>query len=576
MTTVQTAHLPLDAIHPSNFNPRKYFDKNLLGELSESIKQDGVIQPIVVRPLNEGYEIVAGERRYRASQLAGLDAIPCTIKDIDDETAIRLATKENLEREDMSIIEESYAAQSALTLVEGDRKAACSVLSWTEQKLNKRLLLLNLCKKGQDMLMKKKINIGHAELISSLSEAMQEKAIESVIEKGISVAELKSKLAEYAYQLSAAIFNTEGCNGCPNNSSTQFALFDECVGEGQCMKPECYEDKQQNKLAYIKKSKEEDYNVVYLDVERTRDSYNYIQATKVGMEQFSQCQQCGKCGALISTRVETLGSTDDDVCFDTKCYDEKVQANNPQDTVAVTTQAVSKKATSKQASKTKKAADNKPPKKVLEYKTRLYKTIVAKELATDAHLMLAMNAAILLEALPKQHLGSELNDKLKGFFQLPDTLGKCTSHKREDNIKALYALEDAVLHEIIAYATTVNATAGANSFDLSAEDRPVMALLDILKPELAEHFVMDDEFLQANPKVGMIGLLKEAGFDVFYNAKEGKDDAFNKLAKGTIKAIVEKVKTSGFAMKGFVPKALYYKGYINHVRGEAPATQDAA
>lgn len=562
--------LPIACIVKSTFNPRKHFDKSKITELSESIKRDGVIQAIVVRPKAECYEVVAGERRYRAAKLAGLESIPVTIKELDDEAAIRFATKENLERQNMSAIEESFAARTALTLVGGDRKAACATLSWTEQKLNKRLLLLNLCDAGQKALMKNKIHIGHAELLSSLSEENQENAITSIIEKDVTVEELKTKLAAFAYQLSTAIFNTDECNGCPNNSSTQFALFEESIGEGQCMNPICYEEKQASKLAYIKKAKEEDYNVVYLDTERTPESYNFIVEAKVGSEQYSQCKQCGYCGALISSRAETLGNAEEEVCFDTPCFTKKIKAIENLDATSNKENPSNKKKSLKKASSTKKkTADNKPPKKVLEYKTKLYKTMVSKELATDAHLMLVMNAVILLEALPSQNYGAELMKSLKKQFQLPEAANKGSLYDRNKTIQRLYALSKDELNELIAYATTVNAVAGDNSFDMSETDKSVESLVDILKPELAEHFLMDSQFLEANAKTGMVAVLKEAGFDVWYNTQQDKPEAFNKLANSTIKVIVETVEKSGFSLKGFVPKALYYKDYTNNLRGEA-------
>ncbi len=316
--------LPISQILQSNFNPRHFFDEIAINKLADSIREDGVIQPITVRPINDNnYEIVAGERRWRASTIAGIETIPCKIKEMDDITALRIATKENLDREDISPIEEAYSAQTALTLVEGDRKVAAKILSWSETKINNRLLLLNLSVVSQKALMQKQIHLGHAELLSSLTHENQDNAVASIIEKGVSVAELKEKLAQFAYKLETAIFDTAKCNGCPCNTSSQFALFDESIGDGCCTNPECWDEKEKRKFAYIKKSKEEDYNVVYLDIERTPDSYNFLQEKVMGEQQFSQCQQCGKCGAIISTRREIFASVDEELCFDPVCYKEK-------------------------------------------------------------------------------------------------------------------------------------------------------------------------------------------------------------------------------------------------------------
>lgn len=569
--------LPLSQIVPSQFNPRKFFDENELNELANSIREDGVIQPIVVRPiLDDQFEIVAGERRWRASGIAGLETIPCTVKEMDDKTAIRLAAKENMERSDMSIIEEAYACQTALTLVDGDRAAAYSVLGWNETKLSKRLLLLNLSDKAQEALMKKEINVGHAELLASLTQETQDGAVDSIIEKKITVSELKEKLSQFAYKIETAIFSTDKCNGCPNNTSSQFSLFEESIGDGCCTNPTCWDEKEKVKLAYIKKSKEEDYNIVFLDFERSKGSFNYILESKVGVEQFSQCQQCQKYGALINTRRETLGDVDEDVCFDTDCYKEKTKAQVVETASVVQSDPAKKKTTSKKST-AKKPVDNKPPKKVLEFRTKLYKSIVGKELVSDRHLVTVMNACILLEGLPHQHHGVELIKEIQPLFNITTDIKRFSSSDRSKNIHKLRVLSDDELNEIITFCTSVISASGSNQFDLSQHDMPVETLIEILQPELAEKFELNKAYLECNQKKGIIGLLKEVGFSDWLNQTTKKPESFVKLCSKTIEVILEKAMNSGFTMKGFVPKALYYKGYVNHLRGdESIKKQDAA
>lgn len=574
----EKAFIETSKIKPGKYNPRKHFDKSKLKELASSIKQTGgLIQPIVVRPVNDDeYEIVAGERRWRATQLTDLKVIEAKIVNLSDDEVIRWATAENTEREDMSAIEESYAAQRALTIAESDTKAAAAILGWTTTKLNKRILLLNLCKKGQKALMKKVIHVGHAELLSTLTTEMQETALESVIEKGITVSELKAKLSEFAYQLSAAIFNTEKCNGCPNNSSTQYNLFDECVGEAQCLNPECYELKQNEKMAYIKKSKEEDYNVVYLDVERTPDSFNFLIESEVGATQLNQCHQCANYGAIISTRRETLGEADEDICFDVDCYQEKIKAiQGEKGTTDATSQKTRTTSTTQKRQEPASKPDNTPPKKVKEYQTTLYKKVVAEELGTNKHLMLAMNAAILLESLPKTNYGHELGKKLTGMFNLRDTFKDIKTHRRDQLIEALYDLPEATLHEIIGYAITVNSASGDNNPELADKDNAVCTLLNILQPDLSNHFVLDKAYMERHQKKGLIAVLKEAGFDEWYNKEKDDPVAFAKLTKEKIATIIETVENSQAPLVGFVPQSLKYNATKTQTAAVATA-QDAA
>ena len=566
--TARLAELPLSQIVASTFNPRHHFDINELNELAESIKEEGgVIQPILVRPLeNDNYEIVAGERRWRASHIAGRDSIDCKIESMDDKTAIRRATKENLERQDMSAIEEAYAAQTALTLEDNNRAEAARTLSWSESKLSKRLLLLNLSTLSQESLMRGEIKLGHAELLSSLTTGDQDNAVASIIERGISVADLKEKLAQFSYKLETAIFDTSSCNGCPHSTSSQFALFSESIGEGRCTNPPCWDEKEASKFAYIKKSKEEDYNVVYLDIERMSSSYNYLFAEKMGDEQYNQCQQCGKCGALINTKREFLGDVDENVCFDTDCYKGKLkQIEKASSTVTAKTETVAKSTTKPKSKATEnKVADNKPPKKVLEFKTRLFKSIVSKELITDRHMMTAMNACVLLESLPKQHSGSEIIKSLQTLYKLPFEVKAHSSHDRYKTIPKLLALSDGELTEITAFCTSVIIASGDNSHDLSQTDKSVETIMETMKPDLIDHFTLDKAYLECNQKTGIIALLKESGFSKWLDAKEDGKGAFAKLTKSTVTVILDTFTKSGFPVQGFIPTALQYKE-INEV-----------
>lgn len=561
------AEIPLSQIQASNFNPRQHFDMSELNELADSIKEDGVITPILVRPMqqHDSYEIVAGERRWRASHIAGCEFIDCKIEEMDDKTAIRRATKENLEREDMSAIEEAYAAQTALTLEDNNRKAASQVLSWSESKLSKRLLLLNLSKSAQLALMRKEIKLGHAELLTSLTVDNQDNAVTSIIEKGITVSELKGKLLQFAYKLDTAIFDTANCIACVHNTTSQFSLFSDNIGEGCCTNPPCWDEKETTQFSYVKKSIEEDYNVVYLDIERMNSSYNYLFAEKMGGEQYTQCQQCGKCGALISTQRETIGEIEENVCFDTDCYKEKITVKKEtpslDDVKTIATDNKSKK--DKNKSGTKKVADNKPPKKVLEFRTKLFKSIISKELIGNRHMMTAMNACILLESLPKQHSGTEIIKTLQASFKLPFIVNTHSAYDRYKTIPKLLALSETELTEIIAFCTSVIISAGDNNFDLSQADKSVEVIMETIKPDLADHFTLDKAYLECNQKTGIIAILKESGFAQWLDTKDDNKGTFAKLSKITVSVILDTFNKSGFPIQGFVPTALHYKGVDN-------------
>ena len=112
----EVVQLPISEIVPNRYQPRNIFNDEKISELSESIKEHGVIQPIVVRQIEAGYEIIAGERRYRASELIGLDKIPAIIRDYDDRQSASIAIVENIQREDLTAIEEALAYRQLIEL----------------------------------------------------------------------------------------------------------------------------------------------------------------------------------------------------------------------------------------------------------------------------------------------------------------------------------------------------------------------------------------------------------------------------------------------------------------------------
>ena len=273
-------------------------------------------------------------------------------------------------------------------------------------------------------------------------------------------------------------------------------------------------------------------------------SYNYLFAEKMDDEQFTQCQQCGKCGALISTQRETIGEVEENVCFDTDCYKEKTTVKKEEPTLnAKTVAATENKAKNDKnkncIKKAKKAVDNKPPKKVLEFRTKLFKSIVSNELITDRHMMTAMNACILLESLPTQHSGSEITKTLQPSFRLPFTVNAHSAYDRYKTIPKLLALSETELTEIIAFCTSVIIASGDNNFDLSQTDKSVEMIMETIKPELSEHFTLDKEYLACNQKTGIIAVLKESGFAQWLDNKDDNKGAFAKLAKATVSVILE-------------------------------------
>ena len=183
-------HLPVDQIQRGKYQPRRGMDPEALEELASSIRAQGVIQPIVVRPILGGrYEIVAGERRWRASQLAGLTEVPAIIRDIPDEAAVAIALIENIQRESLNPIEESMALQRLLEEFSMTHQQVADAVGKSRVTVTNLLRLLSLAEEVKTMLEHGDIEMGHARALLTLPELAQIESAQIIVDKGLSVRE---------------------------------------------------------------------------------------------------------------------------------------------------------------------------------------------------------------------------------------------------------------------------------------------------------------------------------------------------------------------------------------------------
>ena len=189
---------PVDASRPSSlklgqlragrYQPRTRMDEGSLYELAESIKSQGVMQPILVRPVGpSGYEIIAGERRFRAAKLAGLDEVPVLVKDVPDEAAAVMALIENIQREDLNPLEEAQGLQRLVTEFKLTHEQAAQAVGRSRSAASNLLRLLNLTPPVQQMLMAGDLDMGHARALLGLESAQQVLAASEIVAKKLSV-----------------------------------------------------------------------------------------------------------------------------------------------------------------------------------------------------------------------------------------------------------------------------------------------------------------------------------------------------------------------------------------------------
>lgn len=182
--------LPLDLIHPGPYQPRSIFDKDRLEELAESIRHQGVIQPIVVRSKgDDGYELVAGERRWRAAQLAGIENIPAIVRKVPDEIAIAMALVENIQREDLNPIEEATALRRLVDEFQMTHQEAGEAVGRSRSAVSNLLRLLELSEEVRELVDARHLEMGHARALLTLEPSMQAQAAREVVAKDLSVRE---------------------------------------------------------------------------------------------------------------------------------------------------------------------------------------------------------------------------------------------------------------------------------------------------------------------------------------------------------------------------------------------------
>ena len=182
----------LDELRANPYQPRKVFDQNALQELADSIKEHGVFQPIIVKKSIKGYEIIAGERRVKASRLAGLTEIPAIIRDFNDTQMMEIALLENLQRENLNAIEEATAYKKLQDTLNLTQEELAKRLGKSRSHITNMLGLLSLPESIKEEIVKNNVSMGHARVLSKLEDKnQQEELLQKIIKEGISVRTLE-------------------------------------------------------------------------------------------------------------------------------------------------------------------------------------------------------------------------------------------------------------------------------------------------------------------------------------------------------------------------------------------------
>jgi ParB family chromosome partitioning protein len=188
--------LPVESLTPGKYQPRTHMDPDALNELAESIKAQGLMQPILARLIDSGkYEIIAGERRWRASQMAGLKEVPVLVREVSDDVALKMALIENIQREDLNPLEEAQGLQRLINEFDMTHQGVAESVGRSRTAVTNLLRLLNLAKPVQGMLMEGQLDMGHGRALLALSNAKQVDAAHEVSKHTLSVRETERLVA---------------------------------------------------------------------------------------------------------------------------------------------------------------------------------------------------------------------------------------------------------------------------------------------------------------------------------------------------------------------------------------------
>ena len=198
----QLTMLARDVLQAGKYQPRSHMDETALNELADSIKEQGLMQPIIVRSIgNERYEIIAGERRYRAAGIAGLTEVPVLIKEVDDKNALSLALIENIQRADLNAIEEAQGLQRLIHEFDYTHETCAQAIGRSRSAVSNLLRLLNLAQPVQTMLLAGDVEMGHARALLSLDSAQQVMLAQEIANKRLSVREAEKRVQQIQTQI---------------------------------------------------------------------------------------------------------------------------------------------------------------------------------------------------------------------------------------------------------------------------------------------------------------------------------------------------------------------------------------
>ena len=550
--------IPLSSIVPLSFgNCRTNRNSESYQELLNSIKTRGVIQPILVRPYDDKFEIIAGYGRFEVSTELGLETIPAFVKVLTDSEALEHQLEENLTRSDLDIIDECKAVQQLSAFYNGDRKAIADRLVWPLRKVNERIEILRCTNQVLEAVRTGTITVGHALLLAPFSEKLQQGTLAKVISEKWTVAYLRERASKGQQLLALAKFDTQECNTCPHNSAAQSGLFGLEDHKAACSKLTCFKEKTNEWLEVRKDELADQYGTVLLIQQIAQEDRHTVDAPTVGEEQFnSGCMTCEKRVALIDDRLgRTLGTTYTNQCIDNICYSQCIKVlSEPEieevsevsaDAIELDTDAsntptdvATVKTSTPKTAKLKKAVNCSVSSKVVETNKRVLRNVSASLLMPEPHFQSAMTYAAL------RRLAS-------GYKPLVAELSP-TAHFTQV-FKSAMELDDTTLMAEIANVTLYLSTKQSDD-SINFTDMMISALShgENANEIAVAKWMPTKEILSQYTIDGIKVLCVESGFEAAFDSEKAGE--FAKLTSKGKALLINSILKFEFDWTGFAPK----------------------
>lgn len=496
-------------LRPGKYQPRRKFSNAANIELQNSIKANGIIQAITARRVDDHYEIICGERRWRAACAIGLEEVPVLILVATDAEAARMALLENIERENMTPIEEAEGAAGVLTFTSGDREEAAKLLGWSRSKLEKRLALMNCSEAVRQATQDDKIPLGIAELLAAVSKTQQDKTLTKIIEQNLTVSHVKQALQHMSGDLVTCIFPKEECAQCQFNSGMQRVMFGEAIDEGRCTNLECYNRKIEDELQSRVQTLKDEYPVVRIARSGENNIMTKLKVENIGPEQFSKCKGCANYGAAVSAVPGKIGGIFKDICFETSCHDTLVA----QFKKATTQASAQKKEPGANSQKSENKEDHTKvgsiSQKVKEYRVKQWRKALSEQLRAD----LTMNEKVLIATCATGSSRYISSTTASHSLQEQSAQGeKELLISLTDALKACESLTDPQMQTVRNVIT--------DSIVQNIDESKLIEILNWSKTDFSKYWKIDEEFLTLLTKseieyvVTEVKLTQQLGSDI--------------------------------------------------------------